>query len=57
LIHLCLGIAICSYAGRVRLGVGTDAGLVPDPETIVRGFHEEFAELQRRAAAALSRPA
>jgi WS/DGAT/MGAT family acyltransferase len=50
--HLGLGIAICSYAGRVRLGVGTDAGLVPDPETIVRGFHEEFTELQRRAAAA-----
>jgi diacylglycerol O-acyltransferase / wax synthase len=44
-----LGISICSYAGRVRLGVGTDAGLVPDPEEIVAGFDREFAEMQRRA--------
>jgi diacylglycerol O-acyltransferase / wax synthase len=50
-----LGISICSYDGWVRLGVGTDAGLVPDPEVIVEGFHAEVAELlrlarQRRAA-------
>jgi WS/DGAT/MGAT family acyltransferase len=44
-----LGVSICSYAGHVRLGVGTDAGLVPDPEGIVKGFHEEVAELQRTA--------
>jgi diacylglycerol O-acyltransferase / wax synthase len=44
-----LGISIFSYAGHVRLGVGTDAGLVPDPEVIVQGFHEELDELRRRA--------
>jgi diacylglycerol O-acyltransferase / wax synthase len=47
-----LGVSICSYAGHVRLGVGTDAGLVPDPEEIVKGFHEELAELKRLAAEA-----
>ena len=41
-----IGISICSYAGKVRLGVGSDAGLVPDPEVIVRGFHEEFEALR-----------
>jgi diacylglycerol O-acyltransferase / wax synthase len=47
--HLGLGISIFSYAGHVRMGLATDAGLVPDPEIIVRGFHEEFAALQARA--------
>jgi diacylglycerol O-acyltransferase len=44
-----LGISIFSYAGHVRLGLASDAGLVPDPELIVRGFHEEFEALQARA--------
>ena len=44
-----LGVSILSYAGSVRLGVGTDAGLVPDPQAIVAGFHEEFDELLRLA--------
>jgi len=44
-----LGVSILSYDGAVRLGVGTDAGLVPDPQTIVAGFHEEFDELLRLA--------
>lgn len=44
-----LGISIFSYAGHVRMGVGTDAGLVPDPEALVEGFHEEYAELRRLA--------
>jgi len=44
-----IGISICSYAGRVRLGIGTDSGLVPDPETIVTGFHEELEALRRLA--------
>ncbi|HMB54986.1 MAG TPA: wax ester/triacylglycerol synthase family O-acyltransferase [Thermoanaerobaculia bacterium] len=44
-----LGLSICSYAGQVRLGVATDAGLVPDPERIVEGFHEEFDDLRRRS--------
>lgn len=44
-----IGISICSYAGGVRMGVGTDAGLVPDPENIVAGFHEEFEAMRRLA--------
>lgn len=44
-----IGISICSYAGRVRLGVGTDTGLVPDPERIVAGFHEELEAMHRLA--------
>ncbi len=44
-----LGFAICSYNGRIRVGIGTDAGLVPDPETIVEDFHAEIAEMGRLA--------
>jgi WS/DGAT/MGAT family acyltransferase len=44
-----LGVSILSYDGTVRLGVGTDAGLVPDPQAIVAGFHAEFDELLRLA--------
>lgn len=40
-----LGISILSYAGKVRLGVTTDAGLVPDPEVIIAGFHRELEHL------------
>jgi WS/DGAT/MGAT family acyltransferase len=43
-----LGMSICSYAGRVRLGVATDTGLVPDPERIIAGFHDELEELRHR---------
>jgi WS/DGAT/MGAT family acyltransferase len=44
-----LGISIFSYAGHVRMGLASDLGLVPDPELIVQGFHEEFEELRARA--------
>ncbi|HBL26650.1 MAG TPA: hypothetical protein DD490_07435 [Acidobacteria bacterium] len=44
-----LGFAICSYNGHIRVGVGTDAGLVPDPETIVDLFHAEIEEMRRLA--------
>jgi WS/DGAT/MGAT family acyltransferase len=44
-----LGISILSYAGEVRLGLATDAGLVPDPEVIVSGFRQEFEALRARA--------
>ncbi|MEO8198576.1 MAG: wax ester/triacylglycerol synthase family O-acyltransferase, partial [Thermoanaerobaculia bacterium] len=40
--HLGLGVSILSYRGGVRMGVGTDAGLIPDPERIIDGFHAEF---------------
>ncbi len=48
--RLGLGVSILSYDGRVRLGVGTDAGLVPDPERILDGFAAELDELATRAA-------
>lgn len=48
--RLGLGVSIFSYDGRVRMGVGTDAGLVPDPERIVDGFRAEFGALVDAAA-------
>ena len=44
-----LGVSILSYAGQVRLGVATDSGLVPDPETIIEAFQEEMAEMMAAA--------
>lgn len=48
--HLGLGVSILSYDGGVRMGVGTDAGLVPNPGLIVDGFHAEFEALSRAAS-------
>jgi hypothetical protein len=48
--RLGLGVSILSYDGRVRMGVGTDAGLVPRPELIVAGVRAELDALARRAA-------
>jgi hypothetical protein len=45
--RLGLGVSIFSYAGGVRMGVGTDAGLVPDPGRIVDGFLIEVDALAR----------
>lgn len=42
-------MSILSYARQVWLGVATDEGLVPDPETIVKAFHREFNALSRIA--------
>jgi hypothetical protein len=50
--RLGLGVSILSYDGSVRMGVGTDAGLVPDPEHIIDGFHAELDALQAAAARA-----
>jgi hypothetical protein len=47
--RLGLGVSIISYAGQVLVGVATDAGLVPDPETIIAGFHAEFDQMKRAA--------
>lgn len=41
-----LGISIISYAGEVMVGVGTDAGLVPEPKEIVNEFLDEFHALE-----------
>jgi WS/DGAT/MGAT family acyltransferase len=43
--RLGLGVSILSYAGQVRLGVATDSGLVPDPQTIIEAFQEEMTAM------------
>jgi WS/DGAT/MGAT family acyltransferase len=45
-----LGLSILSYAGDVYIGVATDAGLVPDPQTLVDDFHAELTDLLAAAA-------
>lgn len=52
--RLSLGVSIFSYAGRVRMGVATDAGLVPDPEEMIQGFHDEFDAMQELARSGLA---
>lgn len=37
-----IGFSLLSYAGRVRLGVSSDAGLVADPRTLVEAFEREI---------------
>ncbi|MFH1154069.1 MAG: wax ester/triacylglycerol synthase family O-acyltransferase [Pseudomonadota bacterium] len=37
-----LGISILSYNGNVTIGIASDQGLMPDPETFLEGFEEEF---------------
>ncbi len=50
--RVALGISILSYAGKVFLGVVTDAGLIPDPEKIVESFYAEYDELMALATQA-----
>ena len=40
-----MGVSILSYDGRIQFGVITDAGLVPDPDTIAGRFAGEFDKL------------
>lgn len=40
-----MALSILSYAGEVRLGILTDEGLVPGPETILTEFQAEFEAL------------
>ncbi len=47
--RLGLGVSILSYANEVRLGIATDAGLVPDPEKVIAGFYAEFEQLKEMA--------
>jgi WS/DGAT/MGAT family acyltransferase len=49
--RLGLGVSILSYAGKIFVGVATDAGLVPDPGRIIDGFHQDFSDLLRLAQA------
>ncbi len=45
--RLGMGVSIFSYAGSVSVGVMTDYGLVPDPETIAEFIEEDFAGMLR----------
>ena len=45
-----MGISIASYGEQIRVGIVSDAGLVPDPAAIVAGFHQEFNAMLRLAA-------
>ncbi|MCP4202560.1 MAG: wax ester/triacylglycerol synthase family O-acyltransferase [bacterium] len=47
--RLGLGVSILSYNDRVRVGVATDTGLVPDPEALTKGFESAVRELERTA--------
>ena len=42
-----MSVSILSYDGRITVGVMTDAGLVPDPATIVDGFQAELEAIAR----------
>lgn len=44
--HLGLGISFLSYAGRIRLGIASDVGLLPDPEELQRDFLECYQEFE-----------
>jgi WS/DGAT/MGAT family acyltransferase len=41
-----VGVSILSYDGRVVVGVSTDRGLVPDPESLIAVIESEFAALR-----------
>jgi diacylglycerol O-acyltransferase len=47
-----MSLTIFSYNGEIRVGLGVDAGLIPDPERILAGMEDELAELQRPASRA-----
>ena len=51
-----VGISIVSYAGQVRLGVLSDRDIVPDPENLIAGFHDEFDLLLAQALATKQPP-
>jgi WS/DGAT/MGAT family acyltransferase len=44
--RLGIGISLMTYDGQVRLGVASDANIVPDPEAIVAAFEEELQFLE-----------
>ena len=50
--RLGLGTSILFYCGEARLGIATDAGLVPDPERLIAGFETEWERLRERAGLA-----
>ena len=53
--RLGMGVSILSYAGQVWLGIATDEGLVPDPDSIIQACHVEFSALSKAAQKKLAR--
>lgn len=49
--HVSLGISIFSYAGQVRVGVASDARLMPRPGGLVEAFDAELTGLMSGGAA------
>lgn len=47
-----MSVSVFSYARKVTVGFLVDAGLVPDPEALARGFRADVLALARDAAAA-----
>lgn len=45
-----VGVSLMSFSGNVRLGVISDACLMPDPERLVEGFEEELEALEGAGA-------
>jgi WS/DGAT/MGAT family acyltransferase len=43
--RMSLGLSILSYAGKVFLGIASDAGLIPDPQSIIDDFYDEYEAL------------
>ena len=44
-----MGISIFSYNGGVTVGLQVDAGLVPDPDTIIADYEREVEALRQVA--------
>jgi hypothetical protein len=42
-----MSVSIFSYAGKVTVGFLTDAGLVPDPQTLADAFRAHLLALAR----------
>jgi hypothetical protein len=42
-----MSVTIFSYNDEIRVTLGVDAGLLPDPGRILAGVEDELAELQR----------
>lgn len=40
-----MGLSILTYNGKVQFGLITDAGLVPDPDSVINQFGDEFEKL------------
>ncbi|HEY3451695.1 MAG TPA: wax ester/triacylglycerol synthase family O-acyltransferase [Myxococcales bacterium] len=51
-----LGVSIFSYNGEVRVGVASDARVMPDPETFVADFHHELEALRESVTPLIKRP-